>query len=634
MSALHDRRRLLAFGPFVVDPVRRRMFRDGEPAPITPRAFDTLVVLMEGRGRVVEKEELMRTLWPDTIVEEINLNVQISTLRKALGEQPNDHRFIVTVPRRGFAFVADVVEVPEDDPVPSADAEIESVVVTPATRRTAFMASIAAVGQAIRSRGRIAMAMVASLLLVLFLLPLVMQSGISATDRSARASIAVLPFRTLDGIDDASFGIGLTDAIITQLGTVEELTVQPTTAVLACATSSTDPVAAGRELGVRTVLDGKIQSVQDRLRVTVQLLDVQDGSTVWSETFDANRAGVFDLQDAIASRIARTLSLRLAAVDRPTVASRSQNPEAYTLYLRGRFHWNRRTDQDLRIAVDYYRRAIAIDERCALAWSGLADSYSLMCIYGSIPPEEAFSKAREAADRAVSLDDALAEAHTSRGGILMRYDRDFDGARREFERAIELDPQYATAHHWFGEMLMIRRDSNAAIERLTEAARLDPLSLIVQSDLAMAYYFGRRYDEAEAQCRRTLWLDSGFRPARQILALVHVQNARYVEALDECAKADFSGSAIAGVALVGLGREVEARAILQRLRSNYRQGGKGAYASARVLMALGEPASAIRWLRHAARAREGQSAYVGIEPAFDALREEPGFRRLLADVGV
>lgn len=628
MSETQERRPRFAFGPFVVDPLRRRLLRDGETIPITPRAFDTLVVLMEGRGRVVEKDELMRALWPDTVVEEINLNVQISTLRKALGEQPNDHRYIVTVPRRGFAFVADAHELPNDGPDASRGLESApdpgSAVPPPAPRTAAVRA---------RRRGlRLAALTVASLLLSVVALPLAFQSGFLATDRDVRASIAVLPFRTLGEVDDASFGVGLTDALITQLGSVDNLQVRPTTSVLAFAASSTDPVAAGRELNVRTVLDGKIQSVANRLRVTVQLLDVRDGSTIWSETFDSDRAGVFELQDAIAGRIARSLSLQLASVDGTKDVSRRQNPEAYALYLRGRFHWNRRTDQDIRIAVEYYRRALAIDDGFALAWSGLADSYALLSVFGGLPPDEAFSKAREAADRAVALDENLAEAHTSRGGVLMRYDRDFTGARREFERAIELDPKYATAHHWLGEMLMMQRESDAAIERLSEAARIDPLSLVVQSDLAWALYYARRYDEADAQCRRALWLDSSFRPARQCLALVLVQKGEHAEALAECAKADLSGSAIAGAALVGLGREQQARAILQQLRWNYRRGKKGAYAAARVFAALGEPASAVRWLRHAVRAREGQVAYMAIDPAFDSLRGESGFQRLLSEL--
>lgn len=628
MNETHELRARLAFGPFVVDSVRRRLLRDGETVAITPRAFDTLVVLLEGRGRVIEKDELMRTLWPDTVVEEINLNVQISTLRKALGEQPNDHRYIVTVPRRGFAFVADVRELPDD--VPTAKGGPESVAepghpAPPAVPRTRAVR--------VRRRGlRLVAVTVASLLLAVIALPLVFRSGFLATDPAIRASIAVLPFRTLGEVDDASFGVGLTDTLITQLASVDNLQVRPTTSVLAFAASSTDPVAAGRELKVRTVLDGKIQSVANRLRVTVQLLDVHDGSTIWSETFDSDRAGVFELQDAIAGRIARSLSLRLTSADHTANPPRGQNPEAYALYLRGRFHWNRRTDQDIRIAVEYYRRALAIDDGFALAWSGLADSYALLSIYGALPPDEAFSRAREAADRAVALDENLAEAHTSRGGVLMRYDRDFAGARREFERAIELDPKYATALHWFGEMLMMLGESEDAIERLTEAARIDPLSLIVQSDLAWALYYARRYDESDAQCRRALWLDSSFRPARQCLALVLVQKGENAEALAECAKGDLSGSAIAGTALVGLGREQQARAILQQLRWSFRSGNKGAYAAARVFVALGEPASAVRWLRHAVRAREGQVAYLAIDPAFDSLRKEPGFQRLLSEL--
>jgi DNA-binding winged helix-turn-helix (wHTH) protein/TolB-like protein/Flp pilus assembly protein TadD len=629
MSDLFDRRRRLAFGPFVVDPVRRRLFRDGESVPVTPRAFDTLVVLMDGRGRVVEKDELMRALWPDTVVEEINLNVQISTLRKALGEQPNDHRFIVTVLRRGFAFVAEVSEVVDEAPDAEAAARALSVDASPPAFRRPVDASAT---PRLRPPSRSVLAMATVVLLTVIGLPMVIRTGLSATTRGPQTSIAVLPFRTLDENADGALAVGLTDALITQLGTVENLSVCSTTSVLACSASSTDPIAAGRELGVRTVLDGKIQSLENRLRVTVQLLDVHDASTIWTETIDEQHADAFSLQDAIAGRIGRSLTLRLTSVDAPPDGQRRVNPEAYALYLRGRHHWNKRTDQDIRIAVEYFRRAVETDGTAALAWSGLADSYALLSIYGRLPADEAFAKAREASDRALALDDTLSEAHASRASVLMRYDRNFAGARVEFERAIELDPGNATAQHWYGEMLMQSGASEAAIDRLRHASQLDPLSLVVQSDLAWAYYYARRYDEAAELSRRVLWLDSSFRPARQCLALVLIQQGEHAAALTECAKADLSGSGIAGTALAGLDREAQARAILQQLRWSYRKGNKGAYAAARVFAALGEPSSAVRWLRHAIRAREGQVAYLAIDPAFDSLRSEPAFQHLLSEL--
>lgn len=496
MSEIRESRCQIAFGSFIVDPVRRQLFRDGVPAPITPRAFDTLVVLISGRGRVVEKAELMRALWPDTVVEEINLNVQISTLRKALGEHPNDHRYIVTVPRRGYAFVADVLEIPAEADE-RAPIEAPTVEQEPGPNGTGALA-----WTRFRPSGRAVVATAVMVLLALVGLPM----------------------------------------------------------------------------------------------------------------------------------LVRQLSGRPAAANHAVRFYQSVDPEAYAAYLRGRQHWNRRTDHDLRIAVEYFRRAVEVEETAALAWSGLADSYAMLSIHGGLPPDEAFAKARDAAERALAIDEQLSEAHVSRGGVLMRYDRDFHGARDEFERAIELDPGNATAHHWYGELLMQAGESEAAIERLRHASQIDPLSLIVQSDLAWALYYGRRYDEADEQARRVLWIDSSFRPARQCLALVLVQRGEHAEALEECAKADLSSSAIAGTALVGLNEMQRARTILQRLRWSYRRGNKGAYAAARMFASLGEPASAVRWLRHAVRAREGQVAYLAIDPSLDSLRSEPGFQRLLAEL--
>ena len=391
--------------------------------PLTLKAFDLLQLLAENQGHLLEKDEILRRVWPDSVVEENNLTVTISSLRKALGEDPNDRQYIETVPRRGYRFVADLrsADGAEAGPAPAA----------PTARTLPLKAALAACA-----------------LLAVGLGWLWSRSSGPSAPAPVR-SMAVLPFRSLDD-EHEYLGLGMADALITRLGGTKLLVVRSTGTVRRYSTPDLDPVAAGRDLRVESVLEGSMQAAGGRLRTTVRLLRVSDGSALWAGTFDEPLTDIFTVQDAISERVAAALALELTEAERSLLTRRyTSDTEAYQLYLKGRFFWNKRTRDGFERGITCFQQAIAKDPSYALAWSGLADSYIGLAFYHYAAPHEAMPRAREAAARALQTDDALAEAHASLAHVKANYEWDWAAAEREWKAAIALKPEYATAHQWY-----------------------------------------------------------------------------------------------------------------------------------------------------------------------------------------
>lgn len=385
------------FGPFSLDVGEGVLRREGRLVPLRPKDLELLRALLENSGRLLEKDELLRRVWPDSFVEEANLSYHVFTLRKVLGDDREASRYVETVPRRGYRFVA-------------------------------------------------------------------------------------------NGIRD--------------------ITMRPIGAVRRYTSLQQDPVAAGSELGASVVLDGSIQRAGDRIRVTLRLLRVDDGATLWTGHFDERFTDIFAVQDAISDQVTRSLVVRLNAEDNRRLAKRyTDNVAAYELYLKGRFSWNKRTEEGMRNAIEYFRQAVAIAPDYALAYSGLADSYALLSNSASgVAPSEAFPQARRAAEQALALDEALAEAHTSLAFVKEAYDWDWVGAEREYRRALELDPNYASAHHRYGMFLCMMARCDRGLLELEQARRLDPTSMIINADAGLGLYIARRYDDAIDQLRKAVAL--------------------------------------------------------------------------------------------------------------------------------
>ena len=444
---------LLNFGPFTLDLDRRVLLREGAPVALTPKTFETLALLVRNSGRVVGKAELMDALWPDAVVEENNLNQQISALRKALGDRAEEGRYIKTIPGHGYRFIASPT-------APVLDR------VMPRKRATLIVA-----------------AAVAAILLIGAGVWL-WRSRSSHNPSAQPRSMAVLPFKSLSGGDEY-LGLGLTDVLITRLSNVRGMIVRPTSAVRRYGQEA-DPLGAGRQLHVDAVLDGTIQRMNDRVRVTVRLLNVADGAALWGDTFDDRFTGFFAVEDSISERLTRALALRLSEEERKSLTARgTSNLEAHQWYLKGRYYSAQWTVDGFTRALDAFHRAIAIDPTYALAYAGQADAYYRATTI-HLTPQEGVPRARAAALAALRLDDGLAEAHAALGIIKFRYDWDFAGAEKEFRRAIALNPEDVEAHQWYSEYLTAFGRVAESVAEAKTAQQIDPLSPEVAWDLGLA----------------------------------------------------------------------------------------------------------------------------------------------------
>ncbi len=578
------------FGPFRLDPVRRLLTKGVEPVSLPSKAFDLLLVLLQHGGAALHKAELLEMVWPDARVEEGNLSQTVFVLRKALGERPNEHRYVVTIPGIGYRFVSAVTW------DRAADADDAS---RPARDE--------------RGGG----------------------------SRSGLLSLAVLPFTSLGGTAGEEYiELGITDALITKLGSVRGATVRPTTAVLKYHERRTDPLVAASELAVDVVLNGTIQRSADRIRVAVHVISAYDGATLWAGNFDEKLTDLFAVEDSIADQVARALTLTLTEEERQRLARRStENTQAYHAYLKGRFFWNKRTEAGLRKSIAQFDEAIAHDPDYALAYVGLADAYDLLCAYGALPPREGYPRARQAAERALELDERLAEAHTSLAYATLNFYWDWPAADREFQRALSLNANYPTAHQWYGACLAARGRFEESIAEIEHALQLDPLSLMINADLGWLSFFARQHDRAIDQLRKTIDMDPNFALAYWLLGLNKEQQGLLDEATAEFRKA-VSLSEDIPFALASLGHVLgrsgqgdEAVATLDALQRLSTRRYVSPHSIATVYVGLGRTEEAIDWLQRAADERSNWMIFLNVDPVFDPIRQHPRFMRILDRIG-
>jgi TolB-like protein/Tfp pilus assembly protein PilF len=454
-------------------------------------------------------------------------------------------------------------------------------------------------------------------------------------------SVAVLPFANLSrDPDNAYFAAGIQDEIITRLAKITQLKVISCTSTQRFKSAPDDLPAIAKQLGVANILEGSVQRTTDQLRVNVQLVEAATDAHLWADTFDRKLTDIFKIESEIAKTVAETLQAKLTGPEQHAIAARpTENTEAHQLYLKGRFFWNKRTGQNLNKAADYFNQAIAADPKYALAYVGLADSYVLMPLYGAGVPRDSYPKAKAAAKKALELDDALAEAHTSLAQVHTYYDFDFSQATKEFQRAIELNPNYATAHQWYGNSdLVALARFDEAIAEVKRAIELDPLSLVINTDLGTTYYRARRYDEAIDQLRKTLEMDPGFYYARWNLGSALAAKGVLDVAIGEYQQARALSDNPLMLALLahayGLsGNRVEAMKIVDELKELSKQRYVSAYSFALVYLGLGDKEEALRWLQKSYQDRAGDALrYIRVEPLLDPLRGDPRFEELVAKV--
>jgi serine/threonine-protein kinase len=461
---------------------------------------------------------------------------------------------------------------------------------------------------------------------------------------SAQAkTIAVLPLKMLNAdAGDEYLGLGLADTLITQIGRIPEILARPPSAVQKYAASPTrDPLAAGRELRVETVLDGTVQHEADKLLVTVRLLRVSDGAILWSGKFDRQFTNVFDVQDSISQEVAKALVQNLSTEDKKLLTKRhTDNPEAYRAYLKGRYFWNKRTPAGLKQSLEYFRQAIDLDPTYGSAYAGLADAYALLVWQDQLPQKEFIAWAKGAATKALEIDETLAEPHATLGFAKFWYDWDFTGAESEFRKAIELNPDYATAHHWYGEFLGLMGRFDDGFKELKVAQQIDPLSPIINTDLGKLLLLARQPNQAIEQLKKTLELDPEYPLAHLFLALAYNQKGLHERAIAELKRYASSPEsrtifkATLAFVYAQSGRKAEATSILNELKE---RSTTDEYLSpfqiALIYEGLGENDNAIEWLQTAKRERDPFLIYIRIDPNFDNLRVDPRFVELMKEIG-
>jgi TolB-like protein/DNA-binding winged helix-turn-helix (wHTH) protein len=506
-----SRAKAARFGRYTLDLRSRELFKDGRRIRLQDKPFQILAALLERPGKVVSREEIRTRLWPaDTFVDfDHSLGNALNRLRQVLNDSAENPRYIETLPKRGFRFIAPIdIDVDRDiDPTaPAVEPAVRAEPRVDAAQPHALGAepsidAAASPTEPVRPPARrwpLAVAASTSLLLLAGVTWGVMRATVD--DKTERLVLVVLPLENLTG--DAAqdyFADGLTEEIITELSRLnhERLGVIARTTAMRYGGSGKSAAEIGRELGAHYLLEGSVRREGKRVRIAAQLVETRDETHRWAEAFERDADTILTLQRDIARAVAERIELTLTPEQQIRLTrTPAVHPEAYHSYLRGRYYWNKRTSEGFQKAIVEFDAAIATDPRFARAYAGLADSYYLIGFYSDIPFRDAMMKARAAAERALELDPDLAEAHTSLAVILAYFEWDFEGADREFRRALQLDPSYPTGHHWYGIYLFDMGRMDEAVREVLRAVASDPLSVIINTDLALTYYHARRYERS------------------------------------------------------------------------------------------------------------------------------------------
>ena len=617
----------------------------GIPLKLKPIPMELLLFLVEHRGELVTREQIVERIWGKSVFLDTDnsINGAISRIRQVLRDDAERPHFVQTISGKGYRFSALVTDAGASPAQPTLSPQTA----TSEDLTTKASAQGGTVHVPILSRWPLLLGVLIALTATLIAYFGWTRSRTHASISTERLMLAVLPFENLTGDPTQEyFSDGLTEEMITQLGNLEpqRLGVIARTSVMHYKNSREQLEEIARKLGVQYVLEGSVRRDSGKVRITAQLIRVKDQSHVWAQQYDRELNNLLTLQDEIGHAIAREIQLTLGdgheqenSVARPLLSPPQY--EAYDLYLKGEYFWNKRTPQGLQQAVEYFQQAIAKDPTSARAYAGLADSYALMSGYnGAVAPETVLPKARAAAMRAVELDEGLAEAHTALAVLAQDYDWDWQTAEKEYRRAIQLDPNYATAHHWYGEYLGLQGRFDEAFHELEHARRLDPLSLIIAADKAVILYYSRDYDRSIEQFRAVLEMEPNF-PRAYLVIGPYAEKGMFKEALAQMdvweqpplhESWSWSGRAYL------YGRSGDRVRAQQALDGLTRLGRRQRLDPAAVLYAyigLGDKQAALSWLERAYTERSPTLNNMKVNPTFDPLRGEHRFQELQRRMG-
>jgi TolB-like protein/DNA-binding winged helix-turn-helix (wHTH) protein len=628
------------FGDFEFDSRARQLRKHGHTIRLHGQPLEILGLLLERPAQVVLREELRARLWPeDTFVDfEHSLNAAVNKLREALDDNANNPRFIETVPRRGYRFIS-AVDLQDSLGLKLAVPEMPASLQSP----------VATVESRIPSRHLHRGVFVTALVLVVvvavvfgFDLGRVRRRLVAEPSVSRIRSIAVLPLENLSkDTEQEYFADGMTDQLITNLAQVSALKVVSRTSAMRYKGTKKSLSEIARELHVDAVVEGTVMHAGDRVRISAQLIEASTDHHLWAASYDRDLRDVLSMQDEVTRAIVSEVRVKLTEQEQARLANTHPvNPEAFQLYLKGRYYWYKLNPEALQKATAYYQRALDEDPAYALAYAGLADSYNALAFFSVFPPKEIMPKAKAAAVKALELDDNLAEAHISLGWAGFTYDRDWPAAEKHFERATVLNPAYPLAHSYYSLYLGALGRSEEGLTEAKRALDLDPVSPAILHYVVVQLYLARRFDEAIEQCRKTLELDPSFAPVHGTLGHAYAAKGMYREALAEYEKTSaLSGGSPLSTAFVGyaharLGQRSYAFRVLDQLRAAAKQRYVSALSFAIVYVGLGEKEQALLWLEKAYDERTNSLAYLKVQATWDPLRSDPRFADLVRRIGL
>lgn len=613
---------LYRFGQFTVDFERRTVTKDGaaEPVSLVPKAFDTLAYLAMRCGEVIGKDELLSAVWPDTVVEENNLSQQISAIRKALGEKRGENRYIATVPGRGFKFVAKVA--PATDPEvaqpvdPDGSPQSEPPVRADRRSRISIYSLIAFA------------AVVVALSSYYFL-------GYDSSAGDGKKSLAVLPFRPMvTESRDEVFEMGMADTLISRLASYESITIKPLAAVRKYTSLDQDAQAAGRELGADYVLLGNIQRWGDRIRVNVRLVDVADGASIFSDSFDQELTDIFSVQDSISQKVLSALSPHFAGSVKASAGTRDL--DAYRYYLQGRYFSFKLTPVEIRKGIECFEKAIEADPRYADAYAAMALAYVILPVTSDVPSQMAFPKAKASATKALELQPDSASAQLVLARVSFWYDWDWRESERRYRVSIVNDPDSHDARLGIAHLLSAVGRHGEAIAEVRKARELDPYSRVSAALEGQFLMYAGRLDESEILLRKALETDGGFWVTLIHLGMVLIEKEEYEEAEEFLKQAsqrsggNTETSSLLGYAFARTGRSEEARNVITELLNAEAERPVPPYNIAMIYNGLGETGKAVEWLEKAFTERDMRMTRLKVDRKWDRLREDPGFKAIFA----
>ena len=646
-------RELYEFDKFRLDVSERNLWREDDRVPLSEKAFDTLCALVRHGNHLVGKDELLNEIWADAIVEENNLDKNISLLRQVLGERAGKGKFIETVRGHGYRFVPEVRDIDDatrgpgdaekSEPPASAggfpsefqfenQSEISNLKSQSQERQSDNYEDQKPKAEGQRSGRFWFVALLSAVIAVFGLLGFYTWSGNESAGAPIK-TVAVLPFKPLVAENrDETLEMGMADALISKLSGGEEIIVRPLSSVRRYASLEQDSLKAGRELDVEAVLDGSIQFSGERVRVSAKLLRVSDGKQLWTSQFDEKFTDIFAAQDSISEKVATALKIRLGGSEkkRPT-----ENVEAYQLYMKGRFHVLKTIKPETEIGISYFQQAIEADPNYALAYAGLADAYRGLAVGGEMASAEFMPKAKAAANKAIEIDETLAEAHAILGLIIFWYDWDWNASENQHKRALELDPNSADALQFYAHLLSNTGRHAEALAKIKRAREIDPLNLRINALEGLYLLHAGKTDEAVARLQKTLELDPNFRLANMFAARAYIEKGMFDEAVAatrksrELSAVSSEPIAYGAYALSKSGKLAEARAALDELLGWSKTRWVPPYHFALVYNALGERDKALDYLEKGFAEKDVRMVWLKVEPKWNNLRNEPRFIELM-----